>query len=249
MGGADLKELRRVSLVEQTATAIKDAILNDTLKPGERLVEAKLAESLHIAQPTVREALINLEHEGSVVRVPNRGTFVISFTEKQVNDIYCLRECLEALAMRLARSNLTDEGLRRVQTCLKAMRAAAENSDAVAFFDADLAFHRALWQMSGNNSLANALETVTSPFLAYTGGVRGSAYRKRADYLAVVDQHQQMADCLTKGTDQEADGVIHRAYASFMADNRRLSPPPRKEEHVQASAEKERHSGAESSLM
>jgi DNA-binding GntR family transcriptional regulator len=197
---------------------MKQAIFEGLLKPGDRVVEAKLASSLKIGHPTVREALIELEHAGFVTRIPNRGTFITKLSKNQVMEIYCIRENLEALALRLARSRITPAGLAIVERHLRAMQEAAVSADRGAFYESDLAFHCAIWEISGNGHLANILESLTAPFLAAsitTSSMAGKFTR------VVADWHRQIAECLTQGTDKQAEEVVHRAFDFFRIDYRK----------------------------
>src|SRR5260370_16949405 len=111
MGTNALRAIPRVSLVERTVASMKQAIFEGLLKPGDRVVEAKLASSLKIGHPTVREALIELEHAGFVTRIPNRGTFITKLSKNQVMEIYCIRENLESLTLQLALTRITPPSL------------------------------------------------------------------------------------------------------------------------------------------
>jgi DNA-binding GntR family transcriptional regulator len=87
---------------EAAAQAIRDAVLTGALKPGERLIEEKLAHSLGIGQPTLREALKELEYQGFVRTSRKRGTYVLSFTQDDLRKILEVRIVLEALAIECA---------------------------------------------------------------------------------------------------------------------------------------------------
>jgi DNA-binding GntR family transcriptional regulator len=207
------------SRVEQTAAVIKNAILEGRLKAGDRIGEANIAATLRIGQPTVREALIQLQHTGFLVRIPHRGTFVVRLTDEQAAETYRVREYLELLAVKLARGRVTEEGLERVRTYLAAMEDAAVRGDKIAYYEADLAFHRALWQLSGNRCLANLLELLTGPVL-----VVGNAFSLRRNddtNRSSLAWHQRMANCLTEGTEEEVEQTLREAYAEFLAQYRR----------------------------
>src|SRR5213596_3845345 len=75
-----LRRLRSRSIPEEAAQLLRDAIIAGQLKPGERLVEQKLAGSLGIGQPTLREALKELEFQGFVRKAPKKGTYVTKVT-------------------------------------------------------------------------------------------------------------------------------------------------------------------------
>src|SRR5881628_1222320 len=69
---------RKEPIAEQIATVIRKLIISGDLNPGERIIESRVAKQLGVGQPTVREALVALEHQGLVVRKANQGCVVTS---------------------------------------------------------------------------------------------------------------------------------------------------------------------------
>jgi DNA-binding GntR family transcriptional regulator len=109
-----------VSSSDEAYVAIRRAILDGSLRPGERIIEQRLAQQLNVSRTPVREALHKLERENLVSR-SGRGMAVQSFSAEEVSDIYELRAQLESYAARRAAERITrpqlDE-LRRVQDLL-----------------------------------------------------------------------------------------------------------------------------------
>ena len=81
---------------------IEHAILGGELKSGENLTESRLSKELGVSRTPVREALRQLELEGLVRTVPNKGAVVVGVTEKDIEDIYVIRTRIEDLAVRWA---------------------------------------------------------------------------------------------------------------------------------------------------
>jgi DNA-binding GntR family transcriptional regulator len=102
---------------EETYAAIRRAILDGTLRPGERIVEQQLAETLGVSRTPVREALLKLERENLVARI-GRGMAVRRYSSDEVRDIYSLRAHLESYGARLAADRITEgelSALARIQ--------------------------------------------------------------------------------------------------------------------------------------
>src|ERR1051326_340333 len=108
---AGFSPLRMKSLPESVAEQMREAILGGQLKPGERLVEQKLATLFGIGQPTVREALKELEYQGFVRKLPNRATYVTDLSTSEMAKMFEVRMALETLAIEKATRNLTPGGL------------------------------------------------------------------------------------------------------------------------------------------
>src|SRR4051794_30012748 len=82
---------------DQVIDKIRDAIVDGRIPLGEPLRERQLAEELNISRAPIREALLTLEKEGLVVTMPHKGTFVASYSDEDVIEIYTLRAALEEL--------------------------------------------------------------------------------------------------------------------------------------------------------
>ncbi len=152
---------------ERVVAAIREAIVSGRMKPGDPIVETRVARQLGVGQPLVREALLDLEHQGFVQRVPYRGTFVTRLGPDEIEQIQRLRIELESLAVEWARLRATAEDIRELRGLADAMRQGALDSDLAKFNEYDLALHRRIWQLSGNKYLQDALERATVPLLTF----------------------------------------------------------------------------------
>src|SRR5215831_4822248 len=89
----------RLIFRNQVVDAVRNAILDGRLQPGQPITERTLAHDLQISRAPVREAMRELEKEGLVVTRPHRGTYVASFSDDDVLEIYTLRANLETMAL------------------------------------------------------------------------------------------------------------------------------------------------------
>ena len=89
------------SVEDRVSLALREMLMHGEFLPGQKLVEAALAERLGVSRMPVRRALAVLERDGLVTNLPNRGSYVARFTVRQVNDARELRGSLEGLAARL----------------------------------------------------------------------------------------------------------------------------------------------------
>src|SRR5690606_4359359 len=85
----------------QVAKVLREAITSGRFAPGQRLIEKDLCELLGVSRPSVREALRELESEGLIEIIPNRGPLVKRLTAADAASVYQVRAALEALAARL----------------------------------------------------------------------------------------------------------------------------------------------------
>ncbi|MGA7239808.1 MAG: GntR family transcriptional regulator [Bryobacteraceae bacterium] len=158
---------RRAPLADQIAESIRNMIVAGDLKPGERIVESRIARDIGVGQPTVREALVALEHQGLVVRKANQGCVVTSLTRAEICQLIRIRAELETLAVELAVESASDAGIGQLLTITDSMKAAAIERVPQRFFELDMSFHHTLWRLSNNSFLPRLLEQTLAPLLAF----------------------------------------------------------------------------------
>src|SRR6516162_9181001 len=96
------QKIEPVSKKVRIVALLRDAVLSGAIRSGEQIVEGKIAQQLGVGQGLIREALIELEHQGFVQRTPFAGTQVTELTLQDAQQIYDLRIELEPLAFFLA---------------------------------------------------------------------------------------------------------------------------------------------------
>jgi DNA-binding GntR family transcriptional regulator len=157
---------QKLTVPEQVANALRELIMNGDLKPGDAVVESVLARQLSVGQPTVREALKSLEVEGLIERQLNRGCSVMKLTRDDLKKIYALRQAWEPMAVEQAMENWTAAKEKQLQQAHAALIAASKESRR-AYYDADLAFHRTIWEQAENRYLVKALNQIVLPIFAF----------------------------------------------------------------------------------
>ena len=149
----------RQSLVDIAYVALRDSITSGALLPGTRLREAALARHFSISTTPVREALRRLDREGLVRLSPNRGAVVAEFDLREILDLFEIREVLECRAVRRAATQHTRD-LLRAEALVAAEAKEDVMRDRVEWNRLEVAFHRAINDLSGNFELAELAERV-----------------------------------------------------------------------------------------
>ena len=144
---------QRTTLKAQALRQIKEAILSGKLKPGDRIVEAELAEMMAISRFPIREALVYLEKEGLVVASPFKGTYVSQFDQKDLEELYTLRSALEELAIRILMEKINKGKIGKLESILKAIEKAAQKKNVEKLISEDLRFHRTICELSNHRKL------------------------------------------------------------------------------------------------
>ncbi|MBL8288894.1 MAG: GntR family transcriptional regulator [Rubrivivax sp.] len=140
-------------LTKLAADAIRKRILDGTLAPGERLVEAQLSAELGISRMPVREALRTLAAEGVVTIEPRRGAAVTAYTPEQVQELVEVRATLEALNARLAARRRDPAQHARLAQMLAAGSKVSSRSDLMQVHRENTEFHEAIAQAASNSVL------------------------------------------------------------------------------------------------
>ncbi|HEY6274315.1 MAG TPA: GntR family transcriptional regulator [Terriglobales bacterium] len=199
---------------DQVLNAIRDAILKGNLSLGERITESRLGKQMHVGQSVVREALQELEFQGFVERVPNKGTSVTDFSREDIRQIYEFRMELEGFAAQLAREcgRPSAEDVRQLERALSGMQAGVDGNDFWQFSRSDLEFHEIIWRISGNRFVEKALRNVATPQFSYV--LIRSFRHTRLDLAGITQEHREILRVLNT-----ADPTACRQFVTKKVEN------------------------------
>lgn len=203
----------KVSLVDLAYEQLKKRILDNQYYPGYQALENEVAEDLGMSRTPVREALIQLKHEGLVELIPRRGMRIVPVVADDMKEIYDVLTSLESMAAELlARKQPDAETLEPMRDATRDMETALKIDDLDAWAAADERFHRALIDLCGNRRLAAMANTV-----------RDQGHRARMVTLRLrdkpsesADEHERVLEAIESGDWQTARDVhyAHRKRAS-----------------------------------
>jgi DNA-binding GntR family transcriptional regulator len=179
-----LKPVKNRALSDDVFETLRDAIFSGRLKPGDPLRELRLAKELSVSQATVRDALVKLERFGLVVRVPNKETIVTRHSSREIGERVAIRATLEEMAFLEAARALTEDDYAALEGKL---RRVSDSFKRKEYFDAaqfDLDFHRYIWRRSGNETLAEMLDYLTTPLFAFISILRSAGAEELKDVVA-----------------------------------------------------------------
>jgi DNA-binding GntR family transcriptional regulator len=218
--------LKLQSAPEAAAQAIRDAIMAGQLKPGDRIVEQQWASLLGIGQPTLREALKELEFQGMVSKISNRGTYVTKLLAEDYRKLLEVRLPLEVLAIERAALQMDEASAAELTALVKKLVQSAEASDMPAFHDADVAFHRRIWDMAGNEYLRLCLETVCLRLFVFSTLGRGA--RLKQENHAAAEQHKGILAGLLSGNAATARQAFLNHTANYWNSHYGLDLDPKR---------------------
>lgn len=215
MSRKGLKLIQPVSKRDQVVASFKDAILSGIIQPGESIVESTVAQQLGAGIPLVREALIELEHQGYVQKIPYKGTTVTKLEQHEVEKIFRLRVELETLSIDWARENLTPADTEELRGIVASMKDGAQAQDLDKFYRYDLAFHRKLWEISGNEYLVQCLERIVAPLFAF---FVMKDRRDRESYLFSAAQHEKIVEALPRLSRAKLRALMRNSITDWKAE-------------------------------
>jgi DNA-binding GntR family transcriptional regulator len=179
--------------------AVRDAILSNQLKPGDRVSEYKVAEWLKISRTPAREGLRRLEAEGFLTSEPRRGLVVASVDDEALYELYAAREVLEGGAAAMAARNATDAEVATLQQMV-AVEAAMTDS-AEMMFEHNRLFHQFIYRVARNRYLTKYLQSIYDT-LAATRSI--STMRIAARREAVIVEHRALVAAIARRDEADA---------------------------------------------
>lgn len=160
---SELPTLPFKSLREMVADALRRAILDGTIKPGQKILEGEVATHMGISRSPVREALRQLEREGIVHNVPNKGTIVRELSEGDVAHLYGIRAVLEGLAAAWSCKHITPAEIASLRVLCREMWAVlpiTSDESRLKFLHKDVQFHEVVVSAARSRSLTEALVNI-----------------------------------------------------------------------------------------
>jgi len=210
--------VRAHTLRKDIVETLTDAILAGKLKPGERLNESKLARHLQVSRAPIREALQNLQLMGLALAKPRQGMFVVDLDDEDIRKINSIRVLLEGAALRLCRARLDPSGEKRLSRLVKRLEN-AEELPRPQRVRLDLEFHRAIWNLTGNEHLERALASLATPVFAHA--VIRFTSDKRLQHI--MYSHRPILEFLQGKSQASAEEVMREHLAVGWDWSERLS--------------------------
>jgi DNA-binding GntR family transcriptional regulator len=197
-----MRELVTISTVQALQDDLERRVLNGDLGPGEHLREAELARQYRVGRHTLRAAFDGLVRRGLLDKQRNRGVFVRVLADADLVEIYQLRSALEAEAFRMlaVRQYLPPAAVQAV-TDLDQLTSGSPRRSVV---EADLAFHRAIVEGTGNQRLARAHEALRAEIQL----LLSQLVNHYATVAELAQQHRQLLTVLEQGDPARAEAAI-----------------------------------------
>jgi DNA-binding GntR family transcriptional regulator len=203
-----------VSLEKLAYDAIKSAILGFKLKPGDALVESDLAQQLGISKTPVRDALLRLEKEGLVVKIPYKGSYVSEITKQTVIELFQIRAVMEGLAAGLAAPFLTDADIHACEEFISRHLQALQAGDIEAAAVYNRKFHQTILQRCPNQRLLQILSNLDDHIQRF----RLLSNYQRGKVLKSVQEHEAILDAVRRKSASEVENAMKAHLSNVLHD-------------------------------
>lgn len=186
------------SLTDEIADIIRDRILKGEYEIGAKIKETQIAAELRVSRTPIREAFKQLENEGLIDYIPNRGCFAKGFTQQDVDDIYAVREALERLAVERAVERITEAEMRELEEEWDLMEFYAKKKDAQKVLELNSTFHDRIYASTRSRFMAQVLRSYKS----YINKTRKSVFYDETYLMAILKEHREILEAI-KSRDKE----------------------------------------------
>ncbi|MTI17673.1 GntR family transcriptional regulator [Rhodobacteraceae bacterium RKSG542] len=203
---------KEATIGAQVYSSLKKAIVQLHLKPGNSLSEAEVAKQLGVSRQPVREAFIKLSDVGLVEIRPQRGTYVVLISKRDVENARFLREAIEVAIVRKAALMDTAKLDVELQRLIELQQIAAKHNDTAEFIRLDEAFHQAI---------ADGVDCghgwrVVMDMKAQMDRVRYLSLEDATPLSTLITQHMAVADAIAKGDAPDAEDSMRGHLREIM---------------------------------
>ena len=195
----------KYSLRGRVFNKLREDILSGKYQDHEELKEVAIGEELGVSRTPVREAFRQLELEGLIQIVPNKGAYVTGITAKDVKDIYMIRSSLEGMCASLATENITEEQLEELEENVYLASFHASKGHMEQMTELDNRFHHILYEACDSKMLEKLLQD----FHQYVMRIRKKTLSTKERGIASNEEHRQIMEAIKAKNPDEAQRLAN----------------------------------------
>jgi DNA-binding GntR family transcriptional regulator len=207
-------------LSDTVVDRLREAILRGLFPPGDRLREEQLAEALGVSRGPIRNALLQLEREGMVVRRPNRGAMVAQLSQADLEEVYSLRVAIEPVACAWATRNAVPADLDEMQAIIDSYSKLTTKVTVQQAADADLGFHDVIYAAARNRRLLRLWQDLRPQVYLFL--LARTYVRKREFREIMIARHGQILSAIADRDEPRARELaaehVQTSYERVLAE-------------------------------
>ncbi len=190
---------------EQVQEILRTEIIEGRLAPGQRLTERELTGMLGVSRTVLRESLRQLESEGLVSLIPNKGLVVRRLTVAEARELYRIRESLEGLAARLFAEQPDPEQIARLEEAFDKVERGYKNGEPSSILTAKNAFYDAMHSGGGSKALSKMLATVLAQIWRWRAVGLAHPRRSAGRSAESISMLRDVVDAIKSGDSDRAE--------------------------------------------
>lgn len=176
------------SLTDEIVDIIRDRILKGEYKIGEKIKENQIATEFKVSRTPIREAFKQLESEGLIDYIPNRGCFAKGFTHQDIDDIYAVRKALELMAVEWAVNRISETQICALQEEIELMEFYTAKKDSDKVLELNSAYHEIIYDAAGSRFMAQILRS----YKEYIEQTRKVFFYEQAYLEEILKEHKNI---------------------------------------------------------
>lgn len=192
------------SLRGKIYSILRENILCGKYSAGESLIEKRLTEELNVSRTPIREAIRQLELEGLVESIPNKGVTVKGISQKDMEDIYKIRMVLEGLAAKWAIEHITDEEIKKMKEAYELMEFYTSKNDVDAISKLNTEFHDIIYAATKSVVLKHILKD----FQFYVKWARHESLSSLGRKETALKEHSDILKAFEDRNPEEAEKYL-----------------------------------------
>jgi len=207
-----MKQTKKINSEDSVYTRLKTAIRKRYIKQGSQLVEIALAQQLGVSRTPVRSAIKRLEAEGLVKSIPNRGAFVITPTQREIEETFLVRAQLEIMAIRLTTATITKKQVQELRSLIQVETDVFDKNNLDEYYAINDSLHLKIAEFSGNKVLHSYIRDLldrTRIFLILYDPFYKIEYSPTREHESIVDAIE------AKDADRACAAVVEHINSSI----------------------------------
>ncbi|BBH25435.1 GntR family transcriptional regulator [Intestinibaculum porci] len=188
---------------------LRDRILNEEYHTGEKLNELTLVKELNISRTPIREALKQLELEGLVESIPNKGVYVKGFSPRDIDDMFEIRKELEALAIKMAIARMDEIHLAKIKDVFDLMEFYTAKKDQAKVDELNILYHETIYQATQSNYFEQLLKDIHY----YVSVTSRHCLKDVSRMDTALEEHRAILEMIEDQDEDEAAALVRRHIA------------------------------------
>ena len=205
------------TLSKKAEKYIIDNILKGKYKPGDRIVEMKIANDLNMSQAPIREAICNLKSTGFIKNEPYKGSKIKKFNSEDIRQIYSVRLIMEKYAIKEAIKNIKREELARLNSIVEKMYKAVEEEDYLRQLELDRDFHSYIIKITGNKVLIKVWYSIGIGYWIYNA--YEAIHKEVVNWKIEAEKHEEIYKALKHKKGEKCIELIKDHYCNYLSED------------------------------